>query len=422
MYVDRSIAPPISTINEIALPLPKKISLSNGIPVYISSMGTQEVMKLQIVIQAGRPFEKKQMASRATAKMLREGTSQFNSAQIAEAFDFYGASLNLPTGMDYSSLIYYSMTKHFPKLIQLVTELMTQPTFPEKELSTFKENSKRRLQIDLTKNDVVAYRKVTELIFGAHHPYGYNSTPEKYEAVQQSDLVEHFKKNFHADHCIIFVSGKIDDGIIQLLDQHLGQIPNGTKTNPNYPKPSQDAPQKVQFLLPNSLQKAIRIGKRSMIRKDPDYAGFMVVNTILGGYFGSRLMMNIREDKGYTYNIYSLQDTMQQDACFYIAAEVGNEFLAPTLKEIYLEIDRLQTDLVPSDELNMVKNYLLGNMLNMVDGPFKVTNVIKTFVLENRPFDGFQQMVDLVRSISAQEIRDLAQKYLKKEDMWEVVV
>ena len=121
-------------------------------------------------------------------------------------------------------------------------------------------------------------------------------------------------------------------------------------------------------------------------------------------------------------SIYSLQDTMQQDACFYISTEIGNEFLKPTLQEIYLELDRLQTDLVPSEELNMVKNYLLGNMLNMVDGPFKVTNVVKTFVLEDRSFEGFQQMVDLIRSISAQEIRDLAQKYLKSEDMWEVVV
>lgn len=422
MQLDRSIAPSIHTIEKIAFPSPIRVQLSNGIPVYVTNMGTQEVMKLQVVIKGGRPYEDKQMASRATTRLLREGTNQLNSAQIAEAFDFYGASLSLPTSLDFSNLVYYSMTKHFPKLVELVRDLLTQPIFPEKELTTFKENSKRRLQIDMTKNDVVAYRKVTELIFGENHPYGYNSSIEKYNGIQRSDLTQHFRKNFHADHSVIFLSGKIDDSIIKLLDQHLGQIPNGAKVSPVFPTPNLATPQKSQFLLPDALQKAIRIGKRSMIRKSPDYTGFMVLNTILGGYFGSRLMMNIREDKGYTYNIYSLQDTMQQDACFYIATEVGNEFLKPTLKEIYLEIDRLQTDLVPDAELDMVKNYLLGNMLNMVDGPFKVTNVVKTFVLENRPFDEFQKMVDLVRSISAQELRDLAQKYLKKEEMWEVVV
>ena len=133
-------------------------------------------------------------------------------------------------------------------------------------------------------------------------------------------------------------------------------------------------------------------------------------------------MENIREDKGYTYNIYSMQDTMQADACFYIATEVGNDYLDPTLKEIYKELDRLRTDLVGEEELSMVKNYLLGNMLNMVDGPFKVTNVVKTFVLNNRPFGEFQEIVDTIRHISAQDIRDLAQRHLKTEDMWEVVV
>jgi len=422
MQIDRTIAPAIHTIQRIDLPKPEKILLSNGIPVYITNLGTQEVMKLQVAIRAGRPFEDKQMASRATTRLLREGTKRLNSAQIAEQFDFYGASLSLPTSLDFSSLVYYSMTKHFPKLIGLVTELLTQPVFPEKELITFKENSQRRLQVDLTKNDVVAYRNVTELIFGSDHPYGYNSSAEKYGDIQREDLIHHFKKNFHADHCTIFLSGKIDDSIIDLLDQHLGQIPNGKKITSVFPTLNKATPKKMEFLLPDCLQKAIRIGKRSIKRTHPDYIGFMVVNTILGGYFGSRLMMNIREDKGYTYNIYSIQDSMQEDACFYIATEVGNEFLQPTLKEIYLEMDRLQTELVGAEELDMVKNYLLGNMLNMVDGPFKVTNVVKTFVLEDRSFDEFQQMVDRVRSISAKEIRDLAQKHLKKEEMWEVVV
>lgn len=421
MQVDRTTAPPIHTVKKIDLPLPQRGQLSNGIPVYISNMGTQEVMKMQVVINAGRPYETTQMAARVTTRMLREGTKRLTSAQIAETLDFYGATVNLPTSLDYSSLVYYSMTKHFPQLIELLTELLTFPTFPEEELVTYKVNSKRRLQVDLTKNDVVAYRKITELIFGKSHPYGYNSSPEKYDAIQQADLFQHFKNNFHANHCTIFLSGKIDDSILQILDQHLGQIPQGQQRTPIFPSATAASAQRLQFLLPNSLQKAIRIGKRSITRSHPDYAGFMVVNTILGGYFGSRLMENIREDKGYTYNIYSIQDTMQADACFYIATEVGNDYLEPTLKEIYTELDRLRTDLVGAEELNMVKNYLLGNMLNMVDGPFKVTNVVKTLVLGKRPFDDFQRMVDTIQTISAQDIRDLAQKHLKTEDMWEVV-
>ena len=304
----------------------------------------------------------------------------------------------------------------------MVRELLTSPIFPEQELETFKKNSKRRMQVDLTKNDVVAYRKITELMFGETHPYGYNSSEESYDQLQQADLVQHFKTNFHAQNCTIFLSGKIDDTIIQLLDQHLGQLPTGIKTNPIFPAPPIIQAKKVEFLIPDSLQKAIRIGKKAITRNHEDYSGFTVLNTVLGGYFGSRLMNNIREDKGYTYNIYSVQDTMQEDACFYVSTEVGSEFLKPALKEIYFEMARLQNDLIPDEELEMVKNYILGNMLNMVDGPFRVTDLVKTLVLEDRPYSDFQKIVDLVHTISAQELRDLAQKYFDPATMWEVVV
>ncbi len=422
MILDRTAQPPIKTLTKIPLPVPQELKLSNGIPLYVTNMGTQAVMKMQIIIRAGRPFEHKQLASRATSRMLREGTESFSSGEIAEMIDFYGATISLPTSLDYSSLVYYSMNKHFPKLIGLVKELLTAPIFPEQELDTFKTNSKRRMQVDLTKNDVVAYRKITELLFGDKHPYGYNSSTESYDQLQRADLVQHFKSNFHAQNCTIFLSGKIDDTIIQLLDEHLGQLPTGIKTDPIFPAAPLVKAKKVKLLIPDSLQKAIRIGKKAITRNHEDYGGFTVLNTVLGGYFGSRLMANIREDKGYTYNIYSVQDTMQHDACFYVSTEVGNEFLKPALKEIYFEMARLQNDLIPDEELKMVKNYILGNMLNMVDGPFRVTDLVKTLVLENRPYSDFQKIVDLVHTISAQELRDIAQKYFDPASMWEVVV
>lgn len=421
MIIDRTIQPPITTIQKIPLPKPEKITLSNGIPVYITNMGTQEVMKMQIIFRAGRPYEKKKLAARATSRMLREGTKNFTSKQIAETIDFYGATISMPSSLDYSSVVYYSMTKHFPQLIGLVSELLSVPTFPEKELQTYIANTKQRLQIDLTKNDVVAYRKVTELMFGKNHPYGYNSTEAMYEELNRGDLVQHFKENYHAKNCTIFLSGKIDKTILSLLDQYLGQLPIGVVPEAVFPALPSGKPKRSKFLVPNSLQKAVRIGRRTMTRQHEDYGGFLVLNTILGGYFGSRLMLNIREDKGYTYNIYSVQDTMHKAACFYVTTEVGNEFLKPALKEIYKEMALLQKELVPKAELDMVKNYILGNMLNMVDGPFRIIDVVKTLVLENSTAADFQKLVDLIQHITAEEIRTLAQKYFDKKEMWEVV-
>lgn len=418
--LNRTIPPTIKAIKKLHLPMPDKMTLSNGIPVHIVNMGTQDVIKLQLVFRAGRPFEKKQLIGKTTSRLLKEGTKGLNSAAIAEKIDFYGATLSTPTNFDNSNLVFYTLTKHFRELLPLVADLLIEPIFPQEELDTYIENSKRRLQVDMTKNDVAAYRKVTECIFGSTHPYGYNSVLEGYDAIERRDLVKHFKKNYNANNCQLFISGRIDDKILKLLDQYLGQLPNGTRTRKAKMILTEDKPKKLHFDIPNSMQTAIRIGKRIMGRNHPDYAGFMVLNTILGGYFGSRLMMNIREEKGYTYNIYSTQDTMAYDACFYVATEVGNELVKPAKKEIFKELKLLRNDLVEEDELEMVRNYLLGNMLNMVDGPFHVSDVIKTMVLANMPLTTFDKLVDTINTITAKELRDLAQKYLTIDDMWDV--
>ena len=418
--VNRKIAPPIKRIEKLHLPKPKKLRLSNGLRVHIIDMGTQDVLKLQLVFRAGRPFEKKKLIAKTTSRLLREGTTNFSSAAIAEQIDFYGATLSTPTNLDNSSLVFYTLNKHFETLIPLVTELLIAPTFPEDELTPYIDNTKRRLQVDLTKNDVVAYRKITEFIFGKHHPYGYNSDNRAYDNVRRADLVKHFKQHYNARNCELFISGRVTDEVIRLLDQHIGQLPVGRKSRLPKFKLTEATPEKRHIAIPNSMQTAIRIGKQMIGRKHPDFAGFTMLNTILGGYFGSRLMMNIREDKGYTYNIYSTQDTMLNDACFYVSTEVGNEFTAAATKEIYKEIDRLCNDLVPETELEMVRNYMLGNMLNMVDGPFHVADVIKTMVLNEVPFETFDTLIGIVNTISAQELRDLAQKYLQNQQMWEV--
>jgi len=418
--IDRKIAPPIKRIQKLHLPKSKKIRLSNGIPVHIINMGTQEVSKLQLVFNSGRPYEKKKLISKATSRLLKEGTTSLSSADIAEQIDFYGATLSTPTNLDNSNLVFYTLNKHFKTLIPLVADLLLAPSFPQEELDTYLENSRRRLQVDLNKNDIVAYRKITEFIFGKEHPYGYNSNIRAYSSVKRNDLVNHFQKHYNARNCQIFISGKITDEILKLLDQYLGQLPVGRKSRLPKFKLTTETPQKRHIEIPNSMQTAIRIGKRVIGRTHPDFAGFTVLNTIFGGYFGSRLMMNIREDKGYTYNIYSTQDTMLHDACFYVATEVGNEFTEKAKKEIYKEINILQNDLVPNEELEMVRNYMLGNMLNMVDGPFHVADVIKTMILNKMPFTDFDKLIDTVNTITAQELRDLAQKYFTTDDMWEV--
>lgn len=419
---NRSTPPPIRGISSLRLPDIGLHTLDNGIPLYEIRMGTQEVVKLEIVFQAGRPYEKKQLAARACAGLLKEGSRNYPAKQIAEELDFYGCSLGLPANMDTASVVLYSLSKHFDKALPILEDMLAAPTFPETELNAFIKRNQRRLEVDLAKNDILAYRKITELIFGEMHPYGYNSYPETYAALRRDDLAEHFARLFNNRNCVAFISGRSTPDIIAMVNERLSRgIAPGEAAQAAL-QISQQPPQPVKIERPDTVQAAIRIGRRLFNRHHEDYMGMYVLNTILGGYFSSRLMANIREEKGYTYNIYSTLDPMQFDGCFYVGTEVGNEFVEDTLRQIYFEMSRLQEEPADDEELAMVRNYLMGNFLAMLDGPFNVSDVVRTQVTEGLPPSYFERLTERVRTITADELQQLAQRYLRREDMWEVVV
>lgn len=420
--LDRTQPPNIHGIDQLELPIPELVHLDNGIPVYITSLGTQDVIRLEIVFDAGRPFEKKHLASRATAAMLKEGTRQHTAAEIAETLDYFGASLNQPFHLDTGNLVLYCLLRHFESILPLFTEMLDAPIFPEDELQSFVRRNQKSLKTDLAKTDVVAYRTVTEKVFGADHPYGYNSTLETYGQLERADLITHFENCYGIDNCRVFLSGKVNKDVIEVLNKHLGGLERSGKPRSCNMKVKAPATGNCRIDHPEAVQTAIRIGRRLFNRHHPDYSGFYVLNTILGGYFGSRLMANVREEKGYTYNIYSSVEAMKHEGAFYIGTEVGNEFTADTLLQIRKELVTLMNEPIPEDELSMVRNYLMGNFLSMLDGPFNVSEVVRALVNDELPFSYFSELVEKVSTIQAKELQELANKYLQPDDQWEVIV
>lgn len=420
--IDRTIPPAIRKISNIDLPDCQTIYLDNGIPLYLVESGDQPLIKLEVVYNAGRPYEQQKLAARATARLLKEGTKNYTSAQIAEQTDFFGSTISSPVNLDTSNLSFYCLSRHLEELLPMWTEILTEPTFPQHELDSFVKNNIQRLQVELTKPDVIAYRTITDEIYGKNHPYGYNSQPSTYTDLQRSWLFDHFEENYHAGSCRLFLSGKPGPKAIELINKHLGQaIKKGIPKKPTFPLVD-TSPVCLTLEKANSLQTAIRLGHPTVGRDHADYAGFFVLNTLFGGYFGSRLMANLREDKGWTYHIGSSIDTLQQAATFMISTEImkGSEQLA--LKEIMHEIDRLQQDLVKEEELEMVQNYLMGSMLSMIDGPFNVAEIVRTAIVEELPTNYFQNTIETIQTITVKEIRDLAQKHINQAGMWQVTV
>ncbi|MCC6460112.1 MAG: insulinase family protein [Saprospiraceae bacterium] len=418
----RKTTPVIHDIGRLALPHPEVVRLDNGIPLYVLDFPEQEILKVEAVYRAGRPEERRRLASRATARMLREGTTRRSGADIAEYIDFYGGSVSVPTNLDTANVLLFSLRKYAAELLPVFAELLQEPVFPESELDTFKRTSVQELQVDLDKEEVLAYRRVTELIFGEAHPYGYNSVVEDYAALQRDDLLSHFQNWYVPANCRLFVSGRADAAVLDLLNQHLGQLQrSGAKPVALAPE-AERTPVAEHIKRPGSLQTAIKIGRRLFARNHPDYNGVYVLNTILGGYFGSRLMTNIREKRGYTYNIYSSADALLFEGCLYIATEVKKGKAAVTIREIFSEMQRLRDTPVGDEELTMVRNYLLGMLLNGLDGPLNTSDVIKTLVTEDLPLDAFDGLVQTIRTITPEQIQYLANRYLHPDDFWVVTV
>jgi len=418
--LNRKFAPPVLESVHLDLPQPQLKTLDNGIPVYILDYPDQEIVKIEIVYRAGRPQERKKMVARACARLLREGTRHKTGAEIAEFFDFYGATLNTPNNLDTTNIVLFSLKKYAHEVIPVMAEVLLQPVFPDIELETFKRTSIQELLIDLEKVEILAYRKITELIFGEFHPYGYNSTPDDYLALTTQDLEAFYQEWFTPQNAIMVASGRIDDSILDLLNQHIGQDRRSGQV-PDFQFEKQKInPGKIKIPMANSLQTAIKIGRNTFNRHHPDSHGFFVLNTILGGYFGSRLMANIREKRGYTYNIYSSSDHYLHDGCFYIATEVNRDKANATIKQIHAELKNLRENLVDEQELHMVRNYLLGMILNGLDGPLNTSDVIRGLLVENQNKTHFEQMVDSIRNITPIKLQELANQYLKPEDLWMV--
>ena len=422
MMLDRTKAPVIRMPEDVQLPKYQNHLLDNGIPVYEVHLGTQEVVKLELVFNAGRPFEHKQLVARATTSLLREGTATHSGSEIAELFDFYGCSLSLPFNLDTANVVVYSLSRYLDQVLPILQDILENPSFSTAELKSFVHRKQQLLKEDLTKNEVVAYRTITDLIFGSKHPYGYNSVEETYAALQREDLQKHFDRTYTIDNCIIFLSGKTSPAHIQSLNKYIGRLSRtGGKVSTSFP--TLPTVTEAHFLeRPETIQTALRMGRKLFNRQHEDYCGMYVLNALLGGYFGSRLMANIREDKGYTYHIFSQLDVMKFDGYLYIGTEVGNEFVAATRDEIYKELALLRDKAVSEQELEMVKNYLIGTYLTMIDGPFQASELIKTIVLEDLSEDFFSKLVQTTRNITAKQLQDLANKYLQEGDIWQVSV
>src|SRR6478672_9484576 len=422
--LNRTIAPPIKDAIDFNLSLKpfEKHTLNNGVPVYAVNAGAEEVLQLELVYYAGNSFEKHNLVAASTNFLLKNGTSTKNAFQINEHFEYYGSYLNRNCFNETAVITLHCLAKHLEVLLPVVREMLTDAIFPEEEISIYKQNMKQRLNVNLKKSDFVAGRLIDTYLYGPEHPYGRFSRFEDFDSLSREEVVNFYQQYYRDGKFLLFAAGKLPSNLFSLLNQHFGDLKNSEVTVPLIP--SVQAEEKKYRVTNDTqgVQGAIRMGIQFPNRHHPDFLKAQVLNNVFGGFFGSRLMSNIREEKGYTYGIYSYLENHIQQSAWIVSTEAGRDVCEATITEVYKEMDILRNEPVDDEELLLVRNYMMGSILGDLDGPFHIISRWKNIVLNGLDESYFYVQINTIKNVSAAELQELANKYLVGENFYELVV
>jgi len=425
--LDRTQAPAAAPLTKVLFPEVGRHTLSNGIPVYTVQFGSQDIVEVNVVFPAGRSFEPQLGVANFTSRLMQEGTKNYTGLEFARKLDEYGTFLGSEVGYESTNFSLTSLTKYMKDTVPLMAEVLLRPVFPEKELQLAQARSIRNLEVEQKKTSFIARRGFNQLLHGTH-PYGNSATADDIKALNLEALKQYHATNFAAQNAFVVASGRFDEQ--QLLDV-LNEAYARHATNEGVKVTLQDSlSDRVQvepgsglhvFEKAESMQATIRVGHRAFKRQTPDFYPMQVVATVLGGYFGSRLMRNIREDKGFTYGIHAGWLSMKFGGTFLIQTDVGNEYIRPTLEEIRKEINLLIDKGVSADELNLVKNYMLGRSASARETPSQVATMMRTCLVNDLPISVLDDKFDVIQAVQPEDIKRLAAQYLRPDALLEVV-
>ena len=422
MTINRSIQPNLQISGKPAFNPPRLVELDNGIPLYLLEAGTEEVTRLELIFEAGTWQETLPLQAALTNAMLQEGSKNYQSGQIAEIFDFHGAYLQLYADCHLGMINLICLNKHLPKILPVIEDLIKSSTFPEKEFQILVQNRKQRFLLENEKVKVLAQKKFSEVLFGRDHPYSQTVVADDFDQLQKDSLVDFYKKNYCSDHCRVLASGKLDANLHSFLNRHFGQ--KGWKGSPENSNSFEIASssEKVHFVdKDDAIQSAIRIGRLMVEKEHPDFTGLLVLSALLGGYFSSRLMANIREDKGYTYGISSSMPAFRSIAYFTVSTETDKQYEEATIREVFKEIKLLKTTRVGENELERVKQYLLGELIRDFDGPFARALAFRNINDFGLDYSFYENYYQTLHSITSQQIIELANKYFEEDRFYTVI-
>lgn len=413
--------PSIRIPERVDVPTARLATLGNGVRLYLLENHDQQVVRLSFVFGAGSSRQTTLFSATSAANLLSEGSDRFTARQIAEQLDFYGSYFDIAVDRDVVVVSFCALSKFVMPTLQTAEEILLRPSFPQQEFDSYRIKRRQRLEIERRKVDVRVREAFAAAMFGADHPYGISAPEAAYDTLTREAVVDFYRRHYTADNCFVVCSGDLSDEVLAAIENICVQLPqSGDRNELHFPAMVQTP--RVRLEHAGAVQSAVRVGRMLFTRNHPDYVGMQVVATVLGGYFGSRLMRNLREERGYTYGVFAGMVNLDRAGYLAIATQVAEAAREDTLHQIYTEIERLRTEPISEQELSLVKNIMVGEMMRILDGPFGIVDVTIENVQCGTDNHAVERTVEAIRRCTPEDVQRLAEKYLRREDLVEVTV
>ncbi|QHL87709.1 insulinase family protein [Nibribacter ruber] len=422
MSLNRTVAPSIQDAADIPILVPEVITTLSGARVHIAHSTIQPIIRVEFVFKAGKWYQTRPALASLTAKMLLEGTTHRTAKQIAETADFYGATLDVSHGFDRSTVTLYCLSKFLPDLLPLFFEVIHEPAFLEQELALLKQRLIQTLSVDKQKNGYLASEAYSLQLYGPSHPYTTLITEEEINSVTQEDIKAFHATQYRIQEAEVFIAGEFS---LEARNYFLKTLSSSATGEPIHNTLTFTAtpslPDLKHVQTKNQMQAAIRVGSEVVAPHHPDFPALYFTTHLLGGYFGSRLMKNIREEKGYTYGIYSSLSTKENSTTFTIGTEVKGDKTAETLFEIEKELKRLIVESVTDEELHTVKKHLSGKFVSDEATLFDQVDRYKSTVFLHLSPNHYHTLVKEFNDMTSEKIKETAERYIKFDQLLKVI-
>lgn len=407
--IDRKLQPALVEINKIDFVSPKKYSITEDVELFHMSEVPNETAKIDLYFNGGKAAGPKGESSFVNGLLL-SGTLKDNSTEINKKISYLGGFYDAGISMEGAAVSIYALRQNIEAVLDIILDSIANVCFEEHELNDFKNERKQRMKVSLGKVSFIAQREFQQKMFASHSNYASVSQLEDIDKIERNALIDFHKLHYLNGLTRAFVIANIDEQQIERIQNKLKSF--AANHQPQYESNFENATGEFHTEKTDALQTAIRIGKMMFDKTHDDYLDFLILNTIIGDYFGSRLMSNIREDKGYTYGIGSSLVELYNTGYFIIATEVGKQHREAAINEIKNELSRLQTELVPVEELELVKNYMLGQLLKSADGPYAMSDLYLAAHIHGQDLNFYNRAIDAIKNITPERIQSLAKQYL----------